>query len=155
MQTLIHQRVELAKLGKNPYVIGKLKSGWAVVGDVQPLEGYCLLLSDPVISDLNSLNEAERIDYCLDMIRIGDALLKVTNSYRINYETWGNTEPALHTHIMPRYSNELDEKRGRPAMLNYSWKEARRFNPTHEASFIKKMQECLVPYLVSVECLST
>jgi hypothetical protein len=58
MTTLIHKRVAMANEGTNPYVITRLKSGWVVIGDVQPIEGYCLLLADPVVKDLNSLNEA-------------------------------------------------------------------------------------------------
>jgi hypothetical protein len=26
-----------------------MRSGWLVIGDVQPLPGYCLLLADPVV----------------------------------------------------------------------------------------------------------
>lgn len=80
MSTIIHERVQLAQQGKNPYVIAKLKSGCLVIGDVQPLPGYCLLLPDPVVKDLNSLSEADRIAYCLDMARMGDAILAVTEA---------------------------------------------------------------------------
>src|SRR5579872_4538565 len=63
MANLIEQRVELARRGENPYVICRMKSGWLVIGDVQSLPGYCLLLADPVVESLNALNEAERIQY--------------------------------------------------------------------------------------------
>ncbi len=59
MANLIHERVAMAREGKNPFVIARLKSGWVVIGDVQPLEGYCLLLADPVVKDLNSLSEPD------------------------------------------------------------------------------------------------
>ena len=90
-----------ARRGANLYVIARLPSGWAVIGDVQPLPGYCLLLADPITESLNALSEPARIAYSLDMIRIGDALLQVTDAYRINYETLANSEPSLHTHIIP------------------------------------------------------
>jgi len=32
-------------------VITRLPSGWAVLGDPQITDGYCLLLPDPVIAD--------------------------------------------------------------------------------------------------------
>lgn len=38
---LIEERVAQANAGLNPYVVTRLKSGWVVMGDVQPLEGYC------------------------------------------------------------------------------------------------------------------
>src|SRR3990167_3928990 len=149
MATLIHNRVALANSGDNPFVIAKLKSGWVVIGDVQPLDGYCLLLADPVVSDLNSLDETGRALYCLDMARIGDALLKVTDAYRINYETWGNSEAALHTHIMPRFLSEPEEKRKNPACTNYDWKTARPFDPVRDREFMEKMKKELAPYLAS------
>ncbi len=143
MSTLIHKRVAMANAGDNPYAIIKLKSGWVVIGDVQPLDGYCLLLADPVVSDLNALDEQGRTQYCLDMARIGDALLKVTGAYRINYETWGNSEAALHTHIMPRYVSEPDDKRRSPACTKYDWKAARPFDPVRDRAFIEAMRSAL------------
>jgi hypothetical protein len=40
-ETLIHERVALARTGQNPTVIGRTASGWAVLGDVQMPLGYC------------------------------------------------------------------------------------------------------------------
>jgi diadenosine tetraphosphate (Ap4A) HIT family hydrolase len=148
MSTTIHKRVELASAGKNPLAIIRLKSGWVVANDVQPLEGYCLLLSDPVAKDLNSLNEPQRAQYCLDMIRIGDAILNATSAYKINYETWGNLDPALHSHIVPRYLTEPDEKRVLPACKAYDFQKARTFDPDCDRAFVEKMREYLKPFSV-------
>jgi hypothetical protein len=52
MPTLIHRRVEAARKGENPTVLCRMESGWAVFGDVQVLNGYCLLLPDPVVPTL-------------------------------------------------------------------------------------------------------
>jgi diadenosine tetraphosphate (Ap4A) HIT family hydrolase len=57
------------------------------------------------------------------MSLIGDALLEVTAAYRINYEILGNTEPALHAHIFPRYLSEPAEPRGVPVWLGYTKQE--------------------------------
>lgn len=121
---LIEQRVAMARAGENPYVITRLVSGWLVIGDVQPLSGYCLLLADPVVPSLNALDPEARITFLDDMARAGDALLATTGCARVNYEIWGNTEPALHAHIMPRYETEPDDKRRYPACMGYSWAEA-------------------------------
>lgn len=114
MKTLIHERVEMAQAGTNPTVLCWMPSGWAVLGDAQFIPGYCLLLPDPVVPDLNALDADARRQYLSDMTIIGDALLEVTDAYRINYEILGNTEPALHTHIFPRYLAEPKEYLGRP-----------------------------------------
>jgi diadenosine tetraphosphate (Ap4A) HIT family hydrolase len=117
MTTLIHQRVEAARAGANPTVISRMPSGWAVLGDVQFLRGYALLLADPVVADLNALDENRRGRFLQDMAILGDALLEVTGAYRINYEILGNSEAALHAHVFPRYLSEPEDLRKGPAWL--------------------------------------
>ncbi len=117
MTTLIHERVAAAQAGNNPTAICRMPSGWAVLCDVQFLRGYSLLLSDPVVPDLNVLDRGHRAQYLLDMTIIGDALLEVTGAFRINYEILGNLDPALHAHIIPRYLSEPEDLRKGPAFL--------------------------------------
>ena len=114
MSALIHQRVEMAQEGRNPAVIYRMPSGWAVLGDTQITPGYTILLSDPVVADLNVLSLEDRAVYLRDMAIIGDALLEVTGAALINYEILGNTDRALHAHIVPRYADEPDEQRRKP-----------------------------------------
>lgn len=120
---LITERVELARNGANDKVICRMPSGWAVMGDVQFLPGYCLLLPDPVVASLNDLDAEARATYLLDMARLGDAVLQATDAVRMNYEILGNSEPELHCHIFPRYASEPDDKRRMPAWF-YDWKNA-------------------------------
>ncbi|TAJ39930.1 MAG: hypothetical protein EPO55_10585 [Reyranella sp.] len=143
MVNLIVERVEAARRGENQFVICRMKSGWLVIGDVQPLPGYCVLLADPVVESINVMDRAQRSQYSLDVILAGDALLAVTDAYRINYETLGNSEPELHTHIIPRYRSEPDEKRGRVAWIVYDWTTARRFDPVQDGPFVERMRAYL------------
>ena len=145
MPNMIEARVVAARRGENPFVIARLASGWLVIGDVQPLAGYCLLLADPVVESVNALSEAMRTRYWLDVTRIGDALLEVTGAWRINYETWCNQEPSLHTHITPRYLTETDADRRRPAFVAYDWAVARRFDPALDGPFMARMRAALTP----------
>ena len=117
MSTLIHERVAAAQAGTNPTVICRMPSGWAVLCDVQFLRGYTILLADPVVPDLNALDREHRAQFLLDMATIGDALLKVTGAFRINYEILGNLDPALHAHIIPRYMSEPEELRKGPPLF--------------------------------------
>ena len=105
-QTAIHEQVSAAREGREPRVIARLFTGWAVFGERQFVRGYALLLPDPVVPDLNALGARERIAFLSDMSRLGDALLKVTGAARINYAIFGNQEPALHAHVIPRYLDE-------------------------------------------------
>jgi diadenosine tetraphosphate (Ap4A) HIT family hydrolase len=120
---LITERVELAREGKNDKVICRMPSGWAVMGDVQFLPGYCLLLPDPVVPSLNDLRAEERSRFLEDMARLGDALLEITGAARINYEILGISEPELHAHVFPRFVTEPEDKRRKPAWF-YDWDSA-------------------------------
>ncbi|EKE06879.1 MAG: hypothetical protein ACD_18C00249G0014 [uncultured bacterium] len=146
--TLIHERVSLAQQGKNETVICKMKSGWLVLGDVQFLEGYCVLLADPVVESLNSLDSEQRIDFLNDMSIVGDALLAVTDCYLINYEILGNTETALHAHIFPRYKNETEERRKKPVWF-YDWQNAPKFNKEKHGELMQKIKSYLEKNIIT------
>ena len=127
-QTTIHAQVSAAREGREPRVIARLFSGWAVFGERQFVRGYALLLPDPVVPNLNALGARERIAFLSDMSRLGDALLKVTGAARINYAIFGNIEPALHAHIMPRYADEPAALRTQHPFA-YDWSAAELFDP--------------------------
>ena len=140
---LITERVAQAQAGTNVYVICKLASGWAVMGDVQFLRGYCLLLPDPVVPSLNDLSEEARSSFLLDMAHIGDALLKVTGATRINYEILGNSEPELHAHLFPRYENEPAEKRKLPVWF-YDWQNAPKYTPQEHGELQEELRRAIL-----------
>ena len=125
--TAIHAQVIAAREGRDPRVIARLFSGWAVFGEQQVLRGYCLLLPDPVVPTLNALSAQQRTIYLLDVARLGDALLKLTGAVRINYAIFGNQEPALHTHLVPRYADEPEELRSSHPWA-YDWNRAPPFD---------------------------
>jgi diadenosine tetraphosphate (Ap4A) HIT family hydrolase len=131
MSTLIHQRVNDCRAGRYPKAICRLSSGWVVLGDVQFVRGYSLLLPDPVVADLNKLSGAARTTFLSEMAAVGDAVLAVTNAVRINYEILGNADPALHAHVFPRYSDEPDDQRTRPVWF-YDWAKAPPFDLTRD-----------------------
>jgi len=126
--TSIHRRVDALRAGNDPTFVARLASGWAVLGERQVLPGYCLLLPDPVVPALNALAGAARSEFLADMAALGDAVLAVTRAVRINYAVFGNLDPALHAHVIPRYHDE-------PAGLRtaqpwaYDWDAAPAFDP--------------------------
>ncbi|HXQ63321.1 MAG TPA: hypothetical protein VN787_00590, partial [Steroidobacteraceae bacterium] len=73
--TAIHRRVAALRAGHDPAQVARLVSGWVVLGDPQVIPGYCLLLPDPVVPQLNSLAAAGRTAFLADMTRVGDVLL--------------------------------------------------------------------------------
>jgi diadenosine tetraphosphate (Ap4A) HIT family hydrolase len=126
-ETVIHEQVLAAREGREPRVITRLYSGWVLFGQQQFVRGYALLLPDPVVPSLNALGAKERSQFLLDMTKIGDALLKVSGALRINYAIFGNVEPALHAHVVPRYVDEPEEKRAAHPWA-YDWNAAPQFD---------------------------
>lgn len=142
MLTAIHRQVEAARAGRDPSVIARLPSGWAVLGGRQFLRGYSLLLPDPVVADLNALGAAERTAYLLDLARLGDAVLEVTGAARVNYAILGNLEPALHAHVIPRYADEPPELITAHPWA-YDWQAAPVFDPVACAGLLQALRRSL------------
>jgi diadenosine tetraphosphate (Ap4A) HIT family hydrolase len=142
VSTAIHQHVAAARRGELPRVIARLASGWAVLGDPQILNGYCLLLPDPVVPHLNALQGEERRRFLDDMTRLGDAVLTVTSADRINYEILGNIEPALHAHVIPRYASEPDDRRRTPVWL-HDWTVAPSFTAAEHGPLARAIAAAL------------
>lgn len=140
--TGIHRRVAALGEGRDPTVIARLSSGWAVFGERQFLRGYALLLPDPVVPTLNDLAPRGRELFLADMARLGDALLAVTGALRINYAMFGNLEPVLHAHVVPRYRDE-------PPPLDvahpwaYDWSVAPVFDPERDAALVAAVRAAL------------
>ena len=142
VSTAIHRFVNAARAGTLPRVVARMSAGWAVLGDPQILPGYCLLLPDPVVPDLNAIVGLARRHFLDDMARLGDAVLAVTGAERINYEILGNVEPALHAHVIPRYSTEPPELRTKPVWL-HDWATAAAFDPVEHAGLCRRMASAL------------
>ncbi|HSB02548.1 MAG TPA: hypothetical protein VLE49_17995 [Anaerolineales bacterium] len=112
----IHRQAEAARPDAEPALICQIPSGRVKLCNWQFLRGYCIQVSDPAVSSLNDLTQQARIAYLSDMAMIGEALLEVTGAYRINYAILGNSDPVLHSHIVPRYLAEPDRFR-----MNTPW----------------------------------
>ena len=141
--TAIHRRVTALREGRDPTVVARLDSGWAVLGERQFLRGYALLLPDPVVPTLNDLAPAARTMFLDDMARLGDALLAVTGALRINYAMFGNLEPALHAHVVPRYREEsppLDVAHP----WAYDWSTAPPFDPLRDSQLVIDLRAALL-----------
>jgi diadenosine tetraphosphate (Ap4A) HIT family hydrolase len=134
--TAIHRQVESARAGGLERVVARLPSGWAVLGDPQITRGYCLLLPDPVVSDLNALAGEARRQFLDDMARLGDAVLAETAAERINYEILGNVEAALHAHVIPRHASESPELRTKPVWL-HDWSAAPGFDAAGDRQLLE------------------
>jgi diadenosine tetraphosphate (Ap4A) HIT family hydrolase len=139
LPTAIHRRVADARAGRDNTLVGRCASGWAVFGQQQFVPGYLLLLPDPVVPDLNALTPEKRSQFLLDMSRLGDALMRVASPVRINYAIFGNVEPALHAHVIPRYRSE-PEPMQTAQPWTYDWNAAPAFDSAMAAPLMKSLR---------------
>ena len=140
--TAIHRQVEALRAGREPRLIARLPSGWALLGERQFLRGYALLLPDPVVPTLNALQAPERSRFLLDLARLGDTVLEVTGAVRINYAMLGNLEPALHAHVIPRYAQEPEALRTAHPWA-YDWQAGEPFDPATHGQLLAQLRGAL------------
>ncbi len=112
-------RIGSALAGCNPTVMARLAVGSAVIGDVQFLPGYSVLLSATRADRLLDLPRRQRHDFLADMDLLGEAVHTVCSHLdpgfrRVNYEIHGNQEAILHAHVWPRYDWEPEQYRSGP-----------------------------------------
>lgn len=129
-------------------MICRMPSGWAQLANTQYLRGYCILTAEPLVPSLNALESSARERFLLDMSLIGDALLEVTDSHRINYAIAGNNLPLLHAHIVPRYLSEPDDM-----LHNHPWAyppevmSGNPVDPARDAPLIKALAEAITRHM--------
>lgn len=58
------------------------------------------------------LSDEEAAGYWLETLRVARAVIAIYQPLKLNYETLGNTSPHLHTHLLPRYTE--DPRPGQP-----------------------------------------
>ncbi|MFJ8584642.1 diadenosine tetraphosphate hydrolase [Streptomyces sp. NPDC093595] len=116
-------RIGSALRGGNPTVLRRLEAGFAVIGDVQFLPGYAVLLTDdPAVQRLSDLPRHARLAFLSDMDRLGEAVERACTRLdagfrRVNLEILGNTDGFLHAHVWPRYTWEPARLVGLPVWL--------------------------------------
>ena len=100
-----------------------MTAGFHVIGDVQLLPGYSVLITDtPGVDRLTDMRRDRRLAFLDDMERLGEAVQTVCAGRapafrRFNLEILGNTDAFLHAHVWPRYEWEGPAVAARPVWL--------------------------------------
>ncbi|UJP10144.1 diadenosine tetraphosphate hydrolase [Microbacterium sp. KUDC0406] len=116
-------RIGSAARGDNPTVLSETPAGYAVIGDVQFLPGYSVLLSrNPSATALADLPRVERVQYLADVDLLATAVERACRAHdpgfrRMNIEILGNTDAFVHAHVWPRYDWEPNDLIGKPVWL--------------------------------------
>jgi len=116
-------RIGSAARGENPTVLAEMRSGYAVIGDVQFLPGYCVLLAkDPEARAFSDLPRLDRVRFLADAdllaMAVESACREADAAFRrTNLEVLGNTDAFVHAHVWPRYSWEPTELLRKPVWV--------------------------------------
>ncbi|WP_261064042.1 HIT family protein [Streptococcus mitis] len=104
---LICQRIELIKVGKNPYFMRELETGYLVIGNHQYFAGYSLFLAKEHVSELHHLEKETRIRFLEEMSLVQEAVAKAFATEKMNIELLGNGDAHLHWHLFPRRTGDM------------------------------------------------
>jgi diadenosine tetraphosphate (Ap4A) HIT family hydrolase len=95
--------------------VGEYTDAYLQRADVQ--RGYTLVIwRGRHVNEPTELNEAEAAGYWADVLTVAKALINLYKPLKMNYETLGNSLPHLHTHLVPRFTD--DPRPGEPFPLS-------------------------------------
>jgi diadenosine tetraphosphate (Ap4A) HIT family hydrolase len=106
------------------------------------LRGYCLLLPDPVVPHLNAMALRDRERFMTDLATLGQAVFEAVRPVRINYALFGNVEPVLHGHVLPRYETEPEALR-KAHPWAYDWSVAPAFDIARDGPLLAALRAWL------------
>ena len=87
-------------------VIAELSASWVTASVVAPLPGYVCVVSKTHVAEPFELRREEQVAFWDDCMRVAQALVRLLEPRKMNYEIHGNTIPHLHMHLFPRYAGD-------------------------------------------------
>jgi diadenosine tetraphosphate (Ap4A) HIT family hydrolase len=100
---------------------GRYSDAYLQRADVQ--RGYTLVIwRGRHVTEPTELDDAEAASYGSEVLAVARALIAVYRPLKMNYQTLGNSLPHLHTHLIPRFTD--DPAPGQPFPLSATAPEA-------------------------------
>jgi diadenosine tetraphosphate (Ap4A) HIT family hydrolase len=94
---------------------GRYSDAYLQRADVQ--RGYTLVIwRGRHVTEPTELDDTEAAGYWAEVLAVARALITVYRPLKMNYETLGNSLPHLHTHLVPRFTE--DPNPGHPFPLS-------------------------------------
>jgi diadenosine tetraphosphate (Ap4A) HIT family hydrolase len=94
---------------------GRYADAYLQRADVQ--RGYTVVIwRGRHVTEPTELDEAEAAGYWAEVLAVARALIRMYRPLKMNYETLGNSLPHLHTHLVPRFTE--DPNPGHPFPLS-------------------------------------
>ena len=112
--------VASAKERRNPHLIAEMDHSYFVVGDHQFHQGYALVLLKEHVREPFDLSPQVQSEHFREVMRAAEALNDTFKPWKMNFSCYGNAEPHVHWHVVPRYQ-------GDPHIRSDPWREIERF----------------------------
>jgi len=119
---LICERVALAREARNPHLIAEMEHTYFVVGDHQFFKGYALVLLKEHVREPFELPLEVQREHFAEVMRAAKAINETFAPLKLNYSCYGNAEPHVHWHVVPRYEDEANPD-GDPWRALRAWRD--------------------------------
>lgn len=94
---------------------GRYSDAYLQRADVQ--RGYTVVIwRGRHVTEPTELDDLEAAGYWAEVLAVARAMITVYQPLKMNYETLGNSLPHLHTHLLPRFTE--DPRPGQPFPLS-------------------------------------
>ena len=90
------------------FKVGDMKAGTLYLFKDQAHKGRCALALKSHKKELCECDEQERNDYCADLAAASGAIKKLWGCTKINLGSFGDSNPHLHFHIVPKYEGGFE-----------------------------------------------
>ncbi len=96
------------KAGMLPTFIHEFENSILVLGDHQYFKGYSILVSKIHAREIHNLPQEIHLDFFSELMTATQAIEKAFQPWKMNHASFGNQDPHVHIHIIPRYESDPD-----------------------------------------------
>lgn len=87
--------------------IAELEQCYVTLNRDQFFPGYCFVFAKAHVTELFHLEKPVRCGIMEEVTLVAEALDRLFNPAKINYELLGNMVPHMHWHIVPRHTTDF------------------------------------------------
>ena len=90
------------------FKVGDMKAGTLYLFKDQAHKGRCVVAVDEHLSELSDLTPEQRHAFMDDVADVAGAVKKLWGCTKINLGSFGDSNPHLHFHIVPKYEGGFE-----------------------------------------------
>jgi diadenosine tetraphosphate (Ap4A) HIT family hydrolase len=98
--------VASAKAGRNSHLVAEMEHSIFVVGDHQWHQGYAVVALKEHVREPYDLTPDVQREHFREVMRAAEAIHKTFQPVKMNFSCYGNAEPHVHWHLVPRYADD-------------------------------------------------